>query len=162
MVGGLKVYSDMLASEGYHVGFTGKGCGPTDWKAAGRETNPAGAAYNRHFHRSGSKGISNTDYARNFKDFLEQRPQGAPFCFWYGDRDPHRVFQKGIPVPSARGASWMIMPVSIRSVSNRASLTLRYHEMDHHPVGKLLTKRCHFDIIGLNSFRRILKQKQSM
>lgn len=103
---GLKVYTDILAGNGYHVGFTGKGCGPTDWKVAGRSCNPAGVAYNRYLHQSGSKGISNTDYARNFEDFLDKRPQGLPrsfargrglpFCFWYGGRDPHRVFQKGI------------------------------------------------------------------
>ncbi|MBN2315596.1 MAG: sulfatase [Sedimentisphaerales bacterium] len=92
----LNVYTDMLASMGYHVGFTGKGCGPTDWKAAGRKTNPAGLEYNKRVHQSGSKGISNTDYAGNFQDFLKERPQGSPFCFWYGGRDPHRVFKEGI------------------------------------------------------------------
>ena len=69
-VRGLKVYTDMLASKGYHVGYTGKGCGPTDWNAAGRKTNPAGAAFNRHIHKSGSKGISNIDYARKFQECL--------------------------------------------------------------------------------------------
>ncbi|MFC1633808.1 sulfatase [Planctomycetota bacterium] len=93
---GLKVYTDMLASKGYHVGFTGKGCGPTDWKAVGRKSNPAGSEYNRHFHQSGSKGITNIDYARNFRDFLKKRPKDSPFCFWYGGKDPHRVFKKGI------------------------------------------------------------------
>jgi len=93
---GLTVYPDMLASAGYHVGFTGKGCAPTNWKAAGRKTNPAGVEYNKRVHQSGSKGISNTDYAGNFQDFLKERPQGSPFCFWYGGRDPHRVFKEGI------------------------------------------------------------------
>jgi uncharacterized sulfatase len=93
---GLRVYTDMLASKGYHVGFTGKGCGPTDWKAAGRKVNPAGAEYNQYFHQRGSKGITNIDYARNFQDFLRKRPQDSPFCFWYGGKDPHRVFKKGI------------------------------------------------------------------
>ena len=92
----LRVYTDMLSENGYHVGFTGKGCGPTDWKVAGRNCNPAGTEYNRRVLQSGSKGIANTDYARNFEDFLEKRPKGSPFCFWYGGRDPHRVFKNGI------------------------------------------------------------------
>jgi len=92
----LRVYTDMLSENGYHVGFTGKGCGPTDWKVAGRNCNPAGTEYNRRVLQSGSKGIANTDYARNFEGFLEKRPKGSPFCFWYGGRDPHRVFKNGI------------------------------------------------------------------
>ena len=30
---GLAVYTDMLSAKGYHVGFTGKGAGPTDFRA---------------------------------------------------------------------------------------------------------------------------------
>jgi len=95
-VAGLKVYTDILAENGYHVGFTGKGCGPTDWMIAGRSCNPAGVAYNQYVHQGSCRGIADTDYARNFEDFLDKRPQGCPFCFWYGGKDPHRVFQKGI------------------------------------------------------------------
>jgi uncharacterized sulfatase len=102
---GLKVYTDMLAENGYHVGYTGKGCAPTDWKVAGRKINPAGVSYNRHVHKSGSKGISNTDYGRNFGEFLEKRPEGSPFCFWYGGKDPHRVFKKGIGVREGKKLS---------------------------------------------------------
>ncbi|MBA7682744.1 Ulvan-active sulfatase [subsurface metagenome] len=46
--------------------------------------------------RAIGKGDELDEYARNFEDFLDKRPQGLPFCFWYGGRDPHRVFQKGI------------------------------------------------------------------
>ncbi len=92
----LEVYTDMLSDVGYHVGYTGKGCAPTDWHAGGRITNPAGVEYNKYQDEQDSKGIVPIDYSRNFEDFLEQRPKGTPFCFWYGCKDPHRVFQAGI------------------------------------------------------------------
>ncbi|HTK75112.1 MAG TPA: sulfatase-like hydrolase/transferase, partial [Gemmataceae bacterium] len=38
-------YPDLLEKAGYHVGFTGKGWGPGDWKVSGRDRNPAGPAY---------------------------------------------------------------------------------------------------------------------
>jgi uncharacterized sulfatase len=107
---GLKVYTDMLAQKGYHIGFTGKGGGPTDFKAAGRITNPAGPEYNLHFHKTGSKGITNIDYARNFEDFLDKRPEGSPFCFWYGGKDPHRVFKKGIGLQEGKKLSDAELP----------------------------------------------------
>jgi uncharacterized sulfatase len=92
----LQPYPDALAAAGYHVGFTGKGWGPGNWRAARRTHNPVGIAYNRFGKEPGSKGVAPIDYARNFEDLLDKRPQGSPFCFWYGGRDPHRVFKKNI------------------------------------------------------------------
>jgi N-sulfoglucosamine sulfohydrolase len=37
--------------------------------------------------------ISNVDYAANFEAFLEARPEGEPFCFWYGSIEPHRRYE---------------------------------------------------------------------
>jgi len=95
---GLTVYTDILQKSGYQVGYTGKGCGPTDWKAGGRRTNPAGPDYNRLTSEGRSGGVNNhnLDYAANFKKFLNEKPDGKPFCFWFGAREPHRVFQKDI------------------------------------------------------------------
>ena len=42
----LKVYPNILAEAGYHVGFTGKGWGPGDFKFTGWRHNPAGPMYN--------------------------------------------------------------------------------------------------------------------
>lgn len=123
---GLKVYTDMLASQGYHVGFTGKGCGPTDWKAAGRKCNPAGQEYNRYFHQSGSKGITNINYALNFQDFLQKRPQDSPFCFWYGGKDPHRVFKKGIGLSQGKKLAEAELPAFYPDASEIRSDLLDY------------------------------------
>jgi uncharacterized sulfatase len=60
-----------------------------------RTRNPAGPEFGKH-KRTSPAGISNKDYAANFTDFLDQRPKGKPFCFWYGAHEPHRAFAKGI------------------------------------------------------------------
>jgi N-sulfoglucosamine sulfohydrolase len=91
----LKVYPDALAAAGYHVGFTGKGWGPGNFKVTGWDHNPAGPGYDARVLKDVPKGIAKTDYAGNFRDFLAKRPKGKPFCFWYGGREPHRAYGKG-------------------------------------------------------------------
>ncbi len=92
------VYPDLLEAAGYHVGFTGKGWAPGDWRRDGRTRNPAGNEYNRRTLTppAGSK-IKDHDYAANFADFLDDRPRGddRPFCFWYGGKEPHRHYAFG-------------------------------------------------------------------
>lgn len=75
------VFPDLLEAAGYVVGYTGKGWGPGNWKVSGRTRNPAGPAYNDRKTRPPFKGISSTDYAANFAEFLRRRPPGRPFCF---------------------------------------------------------------------------------
>ena len=89
------VYPDLLERAGYHVGFTGKGWGPGNWKAGGRERNPAGPAYQTRTAKPPATGMHRCDYAANFNDFLKQRGQRQPFCFWYGGFEPHRPYEKG-------------------------------------------------------------------
>lgn len=89
----LTVYPDLLEASGYHVGFTGKGWAPGDFERNGRTRNPAGNPYqSRHLTPPEGSAISTCDYAGNFVDFLEARPENAPFCFWYGCREPHRPY----------------------------------------------------------------------
>jgi len=89
------VYPRRLEAAGYHVGYTGKGWGPGNWQISERDRNPAGPSFSKRTMKSPA-GIRNTDYAANFTEFLEQRPEGQPFCFWYGGSEPHRTFKKGI------------------------------------------------------------------
>ena len=88
-------YPDILEDAGYWVGYTGKGWAPGDWRGTGRLRNPAGTQYN-DLQKPASPGISWNDYAGNFKQFLEQRPKGKPFAFWFGSTEPHRRYQDGI------------------------------------------------------------------
>lgn len=91
-----KVYPDLLEEAGYAVGYTGKGWGPGDWQRGGFARNPAGPEYNEQFLTPPENtGISKKDYAANFAQFLAQRPEGAPFCFWYGGHEPHRKYVEG-------------------------------------------------------------------
>ena len=69
------VYPDMLEKVGYHVGFTRKGWGPGYDEPGGRTRNPAGPRF------------------KDFGRFLEARPSGAAFCFWFGSHDPHRGYK---------------------------------------------------------------------
>lgn len=70
-----KVYPDLLEAAGYHVGVTRKGWGPGKDTAGGRTRNPAGPSY------------------KNFAEFMKARPEGKPFCFWFGSQDPHRPYK---------------------------------------------------------------------
>ena len=87
-------YPYLLEDAGYWVGFTGKGWGPGNFEVDGWPHNPAGPDFSEIKTEPKYDGISSTDYAANFKAFLEQRPDGKPFCFWYGAHEPHRRFQQ--------------------------------------------------------------------
>ena len=90
----LKVYPELLEAEGYFPGYTGKPWGPG--KLPERDRNPVGPAFNnRTMDSVPAKGISNKDYAANFKDFLDERPKEKPFVFWFGAHEAHRVFEQG-------------------------------------------------------------------
>ena len=84
-----EVYPLLLEDAGYHVGHWRKAWGPGNWKALGRERNPAGRRY------------------KSFEAFLDARPADAPFCFWLGASDPHR------PYVRASGAASGIDPAAV-------------------------------------------------
>lgn len=91
----LRVYPDLLEDVGYKVGYTGKPWGPGNWQSPGWPRNPAGDDYNRHTCEPPATGISNHDYAANFEDFLNESDGAQPFCFWFGCKEPHRVYEEG-------------------------------------------------------------------
>jgi N-sulfoglucosamine sulfohydrolase len=72
-----QVYPDLLEQAGYRVGYTGKGWGPGRFEPGGRARNPAGPSF------------------ENFDAFMQQRPKGSSFCFWFGSHDPHRPYERG-------------------------------------------------------------------
>jgi N-sulfoglucosamine sulfohydrolase len=89
------VYPQILADNGYHVGLTGKGWGPGEFKVTGWKHNPAGPSYNSKTYQPPYKGMAANDYAANFEDFLARRKAGQPFCFWLGSQEPHRFYEEG-------------------------------------------------------------------
>lgn len=90
------VYPDILEEAGYFIGYTGKGWAPGDWEKGGFSHNPAGHEYNNiKLTPPENTYISDKDYAANFEEFLSERPDNKPFCFWYGGHEPHRPYQEG-------------------------------------------------------------------
>jgi arylsulfatase A-like enzyme len=89
-------YVEVLAANGYKTGYTGKGWAPgvaIDREGKFRELT--GPSYSAIKLQAPTPFISATDYAANFKAFLEERSQGQPFCFWYGGHEPHRFYEFG-------------------------------------------------------------------
>lgn len=73
------VYPLLLEKSGYHVGYWRKSWGPGNLKPGGyTDTHPAGK-----------------NYKKGFAQFLDAKPEGTPFCFWFGASDPHRSYKKG-------------------------------------------------------------------
>lgn len=105
-----QVYTELLEEVGYHVGYTGKPWAPGNWKAAGRRQNPAGKEFNQHRLKPPNRQISTCDYSANFAAFLEARPPGAPFCFWFGCDEPHRDYEAGSGIRAGKDPSTVSVP----------------------------------------------------
>ena len=89
-----KTYAESLSENGYHVGYTAKGWAPgvaNDMNGDPRQLT--GTPYNTHKTTPPAMYISNNDYTANFEDFLNNKPEGKPFCFWYGSTEPHRAYE---------------------------------------------------------------------
>ncbi|HVE41701.1 MAG TPA: sulfatase [Planctomycetota bacterium] len=91
-----RTYPEALARHGYFVGMTGKGWGPGNpGLADGKPRELAGPPFQARTLKPPTSGISNRDYAANFRDFLDARPAGRRWCFWYGGHEPHRGYEFG-------------------------------------------------------------------
>lgn len=97
-----KVYTEVLAEEGYFVGSTGKGWAPGIAQTEdGSPRHLAGTPYNEITMQPPTSAINSKDYAANFEAFLESRESNdQPFSFWYGGHEPHRryVYSSGVQI----------------------------------------------------------------
>lgn len=113
------VYPDLLGKVGYHVGMTGKG-------PDGRTKNaPPGPKY------------------KNFDAFMEARPKGKPFVFWFGSNDPHRPYDKGAGVKSGMKLEDVQVPACLPDCEEvRSDLCDYYWEIQRFDteVGKMIQK----------------------
>src|SRR5690606_32421156 len=135
------VYPDILEKEGYFVGYTQKGWGPVNCKVSGRTRNPAGEIFNNHQLDPPTNGISRNNYDANFSDFLQNRPKGKPFCFWYGASEPHRVFEKGSGLKAGKKLEDVVVPSFLPDTEEVRSDLLDYAveiEWFDHQLGKML------------------------
>jgi N-sulfoglucosamine sulfohydrolase len=98
-----KTYAEALGQIGYHVGYTAKGWAPGVAKNAdGTPRELTGKAYNSFTTTPPAEYISPNDYAVNFEDFIQQKPAGRPFCFWYGSTEPHRAYEYGAGIEKGK------------------------------------------------------------
>ncbi len=116
-------YPALLAAAGYHVGSYRKGWGPGDHP--GSDINPAGKEY------------------QSVDDFFAARPEGTPFCFWFGTSDPHRPYEEGSGAASGMGLSKVHMfPHYPESEVIRSDIADYYWEVQRfdREVGELVTR----------------------
>jgi N-sulfoglucosamine sulfohydrolase len=66
----------ILQENGYKIGHFDKAWGPGDYKAGGYTEHPCGQEI-------------------AFDDFMKERDNKEPFCFWLGTTDPHRPYPDG-------------------------------------------------------------------
>ncbi len=89
-----KTYAEALGENGYFVGSVAKGWAPGDpGEINGKKRELTGPKFDEFKTEPLTSGISGNDYARNFEAFLDARPEGQPFCFWYGGMEPHRDYE---------------------------------------------------------------------
>ena len=135
------VYPDLLESAGYVVGYTGKGWGPGNFRDSGRIRNPAGTAFNELKTKVPANGIAKNDYSGNFATFVNERPAGKPFCFWFGGHEPHRKFEKGSGLKSGKKLADAEVPKFLPDVDAIRNDILDYcveiEWFDHH-LGKMI------------------------
>ena len=91
-----KVYPEVLATNGYFTGMTGKGWAPgTALDAKGKPRPLTGKPFQKRNAPAPTTRIDRNDYTANFIDFLDAAPEGAPWCFWMGIHEPHRAYEYG-------------------------------------------------------------------
>lgn len=90
-----RTYVEALRDKDYFCGWTGKGWSPG---VVGKGRQITGKLYSKNTLKPPARAISNKDYAANFKEFLNDKPKGKPFCFWYGSHEPHRAYEYGAGV----------------------------------------------------------------
>lgn len=91
-----KTVFEALGENGYFTGHVAKGYAPgKPGEIDGKPRQLAGPAFNAIKTEPPTTQIGNADYAANFEDFLNQRPDDQPFCFWYGSLEPHRAYEYG-------------------------------------------------------------------
>jgi arylsulfatase A-like enzyme len=116
-------YPDLLETAGYDIGLTGKGWGPGNFEVSGRTRNPAGPSY------------------KSFAAFLAGVPDGKPFCFWLGHRDPHRPYVEGSGVRSGlKPADVCVPPYLPDTPEVRSDICDYYYAVQRydHDVGECL------------------------
>ena len=90
-----KTWPETLSQNGYFVGMTCKGWAPgIAVDENGNTRQMTGRPFDARTLTPPTKHINSNDYTGNFRDFLNAKPDGQPWCFWYGSTEPHRGYEK--------------------------------------------------------------------
>ncbi|MGM9735895.1 MAG: sulfatase-like hydrolase/transferase [Candidatus Cryptobacteroides sp.] len=104
-----KSFMEVLSGNGYATGYTCKGWGPGNpGTVDGKPRRLTGRPYNSRKSAKPTSGINTNDYAANFADFLADAPDGSPWCFWFGCKEPHRKYEYGSGIIKGGKAPEMI------------------------------------------------------
>ena len=87
------VYPEALEEAGYHVGFMDKGWSPG--VLGQRDRNPAGPRF------------------KHFEQFMQKRPKGKPFCFWFGSWDAHRPYDRDSGIQAGMNPDDVAVPACL-------------------------------------------------
>ena len=106
----IPTYPLMLEDKGYHIGYTYKVWSPGKMENApygGQRTRyePSGNKW-REFSQEvtkrvpelgvkGAKEVLFDEVRSNFLAFMDDVPDGDPFCYWFGPVNTHRVWERG-------------------------------------------------------------------
>ncbi len=144
-------FQDILATNGYFTGFTGKAWGPGFFHRQRHKSNPAGLAFNDKKKQPIRDDISVWDLPANFEDFLNAVPEDQPFSFWIGSYEPHAPFMPSdvSRFADAQGESYMpgILPnVKItREVLSSYLQEIEWFDRDLGNILEVLEKHGHLD-----------------
>ncbi|MEO1011602.1 MAG: sulfatase [Bacteroidota bacterium] len=137
-----EVFPDILEKNGYKIGYTGKGWGPGNWKDFGRYRNPAGIEYNKfQLKELPARFLGKSDAAENFKSFLNEKEDDVPFWFWYGSKEPHVPYKKGIGLANGIDTANVKMPSFLPDTPESKGLMADYYfeiEWFDQQLGRLL------------------------
>lgn len=106
----IPTYPLVLEGAGYHIGYTYKVWSPgkthnAPYGADRTRYEPAGTNYRRFSHYvtrhapevgvEAAKQQLYDETRQNFDAFLAARPEGTPFCYWWGPTNTHRTWEQG-------------------------------------------------------------------
>ncbi len=106
----IPTYPLELEKTGYHIGYTYKVWSPgkainAPYGAERTRYEPAGWKFGRFSHWmtenapelgiEAAKEVLLDETRQNFKAFLDARPEGQPFCYWWGPTNTHRTWERG-------------------------------------------------------------------
>ena len=108
----ITTYVDLLEESGYAVGHSGKGWGPGNWEAGGRDRNPAGYSF------------------ESLGEFMDQKESDVPWSFWISSRNPHRPFTYDAGVESGMNLDEVQVPPYLPDIPEvRADMTDYYYQI---------------------------------